>query len=496
MNVDRFCRQLFSAALWFACCGTTGAQQANEWTVLRFPETTRTAPVDPVARDNRLWHYIHPLQDPLGAEPPALDLAPPRPGPFARPVPLICDDPEPPAPMTLAQAVDFALCRNPQIRLAWAEIKVRASGLGQARAAYLPTLSATVNRLDDKTHYPDSEFPDTHKKSTRRYANFNWRVLDFGTRAANLEAAQRQITAALYSRNGAVMHVTLETVQAWYEAQIARAALQARRHMRDLTEKTLLSALRRQGRGVGSETDTLQAESALARARLELNRAQGALEEAVAMLVYTLGLPPTTKLTLNDDMADYTGTPSHASMRALHAEQVSRGLDVWLEAARRHNPDIAASRAEWSAALERVRAAQAKGLPTFDFSFGYYDNGRPTDGATGYRSRERMLGLSVTIPIFDGFGHTYRVRQAQAEAEQTRLHHEDTAHQTLRDIVRIHSQARTAWNTLDAAESLRASADKAALSLLRQFEYGTADILRLTQAQQDLAQADIERINA
>jgi len=47
-----------------------------------------------------------------------------------------------PDPLTLLDAVERALCRNPQTRQAWANVKVQAAALGTSRAAYLPSLTA------------------------------------------------------------------------------------------------------------------------------------------------------------------------------------------------------------------------------------------------------------------------------------------------------------------------------------------------------------------
>ena len=41
-------------------------------------------------------------------------------------------------PARLGEAVDIALCNNPQIKSSWANIKVQAGALGEARAAICP----------------------------------------------------------------------------------------------------------------------------------------------------------------------------------------------------------------------------------------------------------------------------------------------------------------------------------------------------------------------
>lgn len=74
-------------------------------------------------------------------------------------------------------------------------------------------------------------------------------------------------------------------------------------------------------------------------------------------------------------------------------------------------------------------------------------NGRPTESASNTRSSERNVALTITIPLFNGFDHTYRVRQAKAQAQAQRAQMEMVEQQILLEIVRAYSDAQTAWKT-------------------------------------------------
>src|SRR4051812_4741202 len=50
-------------------------------------------------------------------------------------------------PLALDEAVDLALCNNPQIQETWANIKIEAGALGEASAAYLPTITGSLSRI-------------------------------------------------------------------------------------------------------------------------------------------------------------------------------------------------------------------------------------------------------------------------------------------------------------------------------------------------------------
>ncbi len=53
------------------------------------------------------------------------------------------------APLPLPEAIERALCENPKTRQAWTGVKQAAAALGQAKAAYLPTFSATWQGVRD-----------------------------------------------------------------------------------------------------------------------------------------------------------------------------------------------------------------------------------------------------------------------------------------------------------------------------------------------------------
>src|SRR5450759_1252892 len=90
---------------------------------------------------------LYPFVDPLRTEPAVVKTGVILPG-DTTPIPCSAKK-DFSLPLALGEAVDLALCNNPQIRSAWAGIKFQAGAVGEARAAYLPTLTGTVSRTND-----------------------------------------------------------------------------------------------------------------------------------------------------------------------------------------------------------------------------------------------------------------------------------------------------------------------------------------------------------
>ncbi len=384
-------------------------------------------------------------------------------------------------PLTLPAAVDLALCRNAQVHGAWAGIRLQAAGLGEARAAFLPTLNAGLSRVHDRTAYPGASTPSGSLNSNTGSLSFSWRLFDFGGRAAGQRSAQAMLDAALANRDAVLQKTLAATVSAYFEAQTARANVRMREEYRALANETVQATQRRAQRGLGSHSDILQAASALAKAALGASRADGEFRKARAVLVYTLGLPAEAGVVLDDD-AD---APVAGLREDLHA---------WLALAQARHPAIVAAQAQLAAARERVAVTESEGRPSIDLTANIYQNGRPNQGLSAASTRETLVGISLNIPLFDGFARHYKVRGALAQAGQREAEAQEVQQQTLMELVKTHAEASTALANLAASQAWLDAARDALASVRRKFGLGAADILEMLNTQSALLEAQQERI--
>ena len=421
----------------------------------------------------------HPLVDPWFTKPPQLDNYPMVPG-DARVDP--CHNTyDLSLPLPLEAAIDLALCHNPQIKGAWAGIKVQAASVGEARAAYLPTVVGSLSRSNDQTNYPNGSYPNTRTTSNTAYGNLAWRLFDFGGRDANRRSANALLKAAL-ANNDAVLQKTLASViSAYFDAQTTQATWQAKKTNEVLAKQTLATARKREEHGAGSVTDTMQAATALAKATLEKSRALGAYEKTFSVLIYSLGVDPQSRLTLADDVVDKSKT-------------IAKDLNGWLEEAQRLHPVIVAARAQLESSKEKVIATRSEGLPSIDFTGNFFQNGRPNQGLSLVKTEETLVGFTLNIPIFDGFARAYKVRGAQALAEQKEAELQDTEHQILMEVVKAYADSKSALDNLASSQYLLDSAQTTLVSVQKKFDYGATDILEILSTRTALSEAQMERI--
>jgi outer membrane protein len=388
---------------------------------------------------------------------------------------------EPGASLPLGRAIDIALCNNAQIRVAWVNIRVQAAALGQAKAAYWPTLSANVAELNDRTSYPGTNLPTaTHTEETV-YGSLTWRLFDFGGRTASRRAAEALLDAAVASRDATIQKTLSSVVQAYFDGITAKALIDNKNDDEALARSTLASAERKQAQGGGAQSDTLQAATALAKVSLDKNRAMSQYAKALAGLVYALGLPPNSAISLPDDVDLRTGSEE-------------QDLNAWLKDAEQHHPAIVTARAAVDAAREQVVVARAGGRPTLDLTGDYYQNAYPGQGLTSTNTKVATIGLSITVPLFDGFATHYKVRGAEEQARVKEAELQDTEQQTAMEVVKAHADAESSFRNLRVSEDLVQAARAALESSQRRYSNGAADILELLTTQAALADAKNERV--
>lgn len=411
--------------------------------------------------------------DPLGTD----ALLPPRP-------PLAAADGsftpcQPPAVNTVVgvlDVVDQALCRNPKTFELWASARNQAALVGVAQAPFLPSLdgSGAIQRTLGKNE-------NTTTRSVS--ATLSWLLLDFGNRSANLENARQLLSAAASTFDTTVQSVFLAALQAYYNAQAARAALEAMHEAEKASRESLTAAETRYRVGTATPADRLQAQTAWSQAVLNRIKAEGVLKTTQGTLANVMGLDPGTQLRL-DTIAD--AKPEAA---------FERDIETLIAAARNLRPDLKAAEAQVRATQASIDAARAAGRPTLTLGTGPTWQGIRT-GNSEVSSHGNAIGLTLSIPIFSGFDTTYRVRAAEARAEVASAQRESLRLQVALDVWSAYQNLLTATQSIRTTGDLLASAEQSERVALGRYKAGVGTLIDLLNAQSALAAARLQGVQA
>ena len=385
--------------------------------------------------------------------------------------------------LSLDRAIDYALCNNPQIRATWASIKVQADQVGEARAAYLPTLNGSWGRLRNQTNYPEQTLSSSLVKGNQYYLSGTWRLFDFGARTANRESANKLLLSAIASHNSTLQKLLSKVIEQYFDSLTKQAINRAKSRMADLNQSLYESALRREKKGLDSASEALQAEAALAKSRLDEKRSFGDYQKAKASLLYLMGLSLDSEIYFPEKIDVYS-------------PQIEEELQAWLEVAQSNHPAILAAKAQWESDKAKIDVYRSQAYPTLDFIQSFSQNGYPNQSLPSRKEWQTVVGFQLNIPLFDGFAQSYKIRGAKSKAEQSLAELENTEQQILLDVLNAYSDATSSLANLDNAHHLLEVAHKALISSENRYHKGATPISEVLRSQAALADAEQEDIRA
>ena len=346
--------------------------------------------------------------------------------------------PLPSGPLTLDQALEFALIHNVTLRKGRQDLE-EAQGLAiQQRAARLPRLAATgAYQQLDEARIERVQF-SAAQPATPFLNNQSWN--------ANLVVTQPIYAGGKYNSMARSSRLTREAALASYQALVANTLLEVRTAYSDvllaveqivvqeaskkLLERELETARRSLEAGTVPRFNVLRAEVELANALPPLIRARNQERISRNTLALLLGcdIPADSGVDIPLRTAD-----------SLKAEPFEVSVGAALNAAWLRRPEIKAAQSTSQLRHEEVLQTRADLLPSLSGTAGYgvqnrnfiRDLDQTLDGWT--------VGVQANWMIFD-FGQTQaKVNMARAREERARLEVEDVRR-------RIELEVRTAFS--------------------------------------------------
>jgi TolC family type I secretion outer membrane protein len=374
-----------------------------------------------------------------------------------------CVPPDPHAPLTLADAVQQAFCRNPQTRQWWATVGSQEAQLKQAKAAYWPQLSSQYQVSRNRTQY-DVGSSDVKPQTLSLTASYM--LYDFGGRSAAARLAEAQLQAAIATRDSDLNTLTYQVAQAYLDTLLAQESLKAAGISERSAEEALKAAEAKLAVGSAIPATRLQAQTAYSQAQLARIKADGTLSTSQARLATLMGLPPDTGFEL-------------ASWQVARGKAEAEGVASLIERALENRSDLAAAREQIKAAEASLDAARADGMPNIALAA---SAGRQTNAGAGNATTQSM-GLTVSVPIFTGYRDTYRIKGAEADLEGRRAAESAMADQVRLDVWNAYQNLKTNIDAMRSARDAVASGDANEQVQLGRFKAGVGTMLDVLSAQ-------------
>lgn len=389
---------------------------------------------------------------------------------------------------SLAELIDIAEQNNPETRVSWERAKESGAQLGIARSALYPTLAAMASASASRYSLFFGKFYREDVELFPATLNLSYTLLDFGARAARIDAAKANLLAADLAFNDTHRQIVFEVTQGYYallDAKGHEAAAQAT--LADA--RTLQQALEdRLARGLATLPDVLEARAATAQADYELASVQGQEMVSRAILASVLGIDGSAPF----DIEDVSGS--------VPPSVVDEPVQNLIRRALAQRPDLLAQAAQVKAADATIREARSAYFPTISLSadagYSYGIGQQINDPVMHSQIYPYSVQLKLSWTLFDGELRENEV--ARAEADRRRADAELTAliDKIENEISTSYARLQTAERQQQAADALLAAATTSYTAASEAFQNGVRNFIDVTQAQRDLARARTAEISA
>lgn len=326
------------------------------------------------------------------------------------------------SPLSLQQAVQIALEKNPLRKAALADTKAASAGVQEARSALMPRISfsETATRGNDPVYIfgsklrqqrftADNFAPPLNKLNTPLpYGNFatrfggTWNLFDSFASWHAINRAKEMNTAAAHQLERTDQELVFRVVQAYYGAMLAAKQVEVAEHAETTAKAVMDRSQVRYHAGVVVESDLLSAKVRLAGREQELIRARNSLAIAGAQLNTVMGVSTDSQYQLSDPV---TKTASGSSSITELEQQ-----------ALANRPDLKRIEAQQSAQELSVAIAKSSFGPRLN-AFAGWEMDNPTFLAGG-GGNNWLGGIELQIDLFQGGAKRAALSRERAVGER------------------------------------------------------------------------------
>jgi outer membrane protein len=404
------------------------------------------------------------------------------------------------APMTLQEAVSYALSHDPTVAAKYAAVTEQAHAVAVQAGQSLPTVNAMLQNIMQKEENYGGVYqligiaPQSSFSQNTVSVGTNYTLNSGGLGFLQLASAHAQLAATREDLARAEDLVAQNVTNAFFNVAQKKGIVALDRS--DLTyQQALLSAARIKAReGAAAGVDVLRARVAQAKSASTLVGAEADVENALDSLAHTVGAP--------------LGTPFAVPAVIPEPALPSGTLDALEQVAIVQRPDVTSARKALLAARETREGWDRELFPSLQIQASLGNQYSPTEaallqsfshvpiprGSPGFW----QIGLTstFTLPLLDyGQRHTERVNDdAQIASDETTL--ANVISQAMLDVREQYRAARTAQQQLAYAKEEATLGSEAARIAQLQYRSGVIALADVIQAQQTAVQGETDLVDA
>jgi outer membrane protein len=381
--------------------------------------------------------------------------------------------------LTLEEAVKLALEYHPSLRAARAAVRSSSAILKQSESAYFPSLDFSASGSHTAGAFV---FNPAFPPRVQKYQNYSAGVqaqqviFDFGKTISSVSANRSGVKASQYnyqtSRNTVIAGVQL----AYFGLIQAQRVIKVDEETVNQAEKHLFQAKAFYEVGTSPRYDITSAEVDLANANVQLISARNQLRIARIQLDNAMGIHPVM---------------NYVAVDSFTIEPFTMSLDSARQLALNLRPDFRSLYAHLKQNQAVVTAMWSQHLPTLLASGSYTWNG------FAFPLQNRWtVGLTLSLPLFQGFGIRAQVQEAQANVETLQANIDELSETISLEVEQYYLNLKDAEERIVATETLITQARENLRLAEQRYSTGVGSALEITDALVSLSNAQITNIQA
>lgn len=389
--------------------------------------------------------------------------------------------------LKLEELIDSALRFHPSLRLSWARAKESATTVGQALSSYYPQVSTNIfANYNDEGRYHDYELWEEHKKMGASLG-ITYLLLDNGGRKNTALAAKKQLDAANFAYNQAVLDLVLEVQRGYYAYARSLQMLAAKkedlrvaRFNRDRA-KDFFSA------GLNSKSAQLQAQAHVSQVKYQLASIKSNVRRNWRNLASICGLSVSPRREVESPLR-------------LDKELVSKEAKDLVKMVEDQNPGLQSLDSRIKSGEHRLEAAESKFWPALSFVGSGTAQKVMSDGRHEASVEEdeyqATIGFKITYDLFTGFSDSYDKREARTRVKAVREQYAESQLELKRRVEDALNEYEAAVDKLKASKQYVRDAKKSYQVAVEFFKDGEGAMVEITRALEQLANAKSELVAA
>ncbi len=383
------------------------------------------------------------------------------------------------APLSVEDCVGIALENQPSVIAGREAVFASQSRVGQAGANYYPQVDLTAGY--SRTHAtPSSSRPSiTANQDFELYSGsigLRQNIFDFGKTTAGVRVQELNTDAFGGDLRNTLVQTVFNVKQAYYGLLLSKKNAEVARETVAQFEQHLLQARGFFETGAKPRFDVTKAEVDLSNAKVNLIRAENAVDIAMAGLKNAMGVPRAPDFEIVDSLAfdKYEITLEEAVSRAF-----------------RSRPDLKSAVARRRAAEESVALSKKDYYPELAGNGAYNWSGREFPLEEGWNA-----GVTLSLPLFSGFLTKYQVQESKANLKIAEANESGVRQNLVFEVEQAYLNIKEAEKRVPAAElAVRQAVENLELANGR-YSAGVGSPLEVTDATVALINARTAYIQA